>query len=54
MAKLSNLEYFAFYMDIDNKADFWRKILVKCFKKQPNIIFIRLTNKKYILKDAYN
>lgn len=54
MAKLSNLKYSSIGINIDNKANIWCKVLVKHFKKQPSMIFVRLTSKKYTVKNVRN
>ena len=54
IAKLNKLECSALSMDTSNQANLWCTSLVNQFKEQSGVAFMKLTNKKYTLKDAQN
>lgn len=54
IAELSKLEHFALCMDTSNQANLWCILLMKQFKGQSGVVLLKLTNKKYTLKNARN
>ena len=41
-------------MNTSNQVNLWCTLLVKQFKEQSGVVLVKLTNKKYTLKDAQN